>query len=443
MNEQDKNEKKKMRRQWLFFTGALCAAILFYLIVSRLSGLKGAINGFFSVISPILIGAVIAYALNPIAIFLHEKVFKKLKSRKLSWILSCVVSILVLLGIVSLVVFLLIPTFVKNVLELISNVDTYIENVKELMEKMNLPPAAKQRIFEFLDSDLLDKLVTLIQNNMNKILDAGVNVGGTILNIAIGFVFSVYFLFGKPRLMANAKKVFGLVVSEERYPGALHMLQRFHTIFTRYILCEIIDALIVGVANAIFMLALRMPYVAVVSVIVAVTNLVPTFGPIVGAAFGALILVLIHPWYALWFLIFTVVIQIIDGYVIKPKFYGDVMKVSPILILLFIIVMGKIMGVPGMLLAIPMAAIIEYLYKDMFLPWLEKRKERKEAEKHKVSVPFSEAAAYKAPETENAPESPKEALAPEEAEAADIMDAEAEEIETPDVVDDVPEEKEM
>ncbi|MBQ4000928.1 MAG: AI-2E family transporter, partial [Lachnospiraceae bacterium] len=347
MNDQDKNEKKKMRRQWLYFTGALCATVLFYLIVSRFNGLKGAINGFFTVLAPVLIGAVIAYALNPVAIFLDEKVFKKLKSRRLSWILSCVISILILVGIMATTVFLLIPTFVKNVLELLGNIGFYVANVKELVGRMNLPEAAVKRIYEFLDSDLLDKLVTLIQNNMNKIVDAGANVGGTILNIAIGFVFSVYFLFGKPRIKANAQKVFSMVVREERYPVILSMLQRFHSIFTRYILCEVIDAVIVGVANAIFMLAFRMPYVAVVSVIVAVTNLVPTFGPIVGAAFGALILVLINPWYALWFLVFTVIIQIIDGYVIKPKFYGDVMKVSPILILLFIIVMGKMFGIAG------------------------------------------------------------------------------------------------
>ncbi|MBR3436990.1 MAG: AI-2E family transporter [Lachnospiraceae bacterium] len=381
MNDQDKQEKKKMRKQWLYFTGALCATVLFYLIVSRFDGLKGAVNGFFTVLAPVLIGAVIAYALNPVALFLDEKVFKKLKSRKLSWILSCVISILILVGIVATTVFLLIPTFVKNVLELISKIDVYVDNVKELVSRMNLPEAAVTRIYEFLDSDLLDKLVTLVQNNMNKILDAGANVGGTILNIAIGFIFSVYFLFGKPRIKANAQKVFALVVREERYPVILSMLQRFHSIFTRYILCEVVDALIVGVANAIFMLAFRMPYVAVVSVIVAVTNLVPTFGPIVGAAFGALILVLINPWYALWFLVFTVIIQIIDGYVIKPKFYGDVMKVSPILILLFIIVMGKIFGIAGMLLAIPVAAIVEYLYKVMFIPWLSKRNETKKAER--------------------------------------------------------------
>ena len=416
MNEQDKQEKKKVRRQWLFFTGALCATVLFYLIVSRLSGLKGALDSFFKVVAPVVIGAVIAYALNPLTVFLNEKVFKKLKNRKLSWILSCIISLLILVGIVALVVFLLIPTFVNNVLELIDNIDVYVANVKQLVESLRLPDAAKQRIFEFLDSDLLGKLVKLIEDNMNDILNAGANVGGVLLNIAIGFVFSVYFLFGKPRMMENANKVFRMAVTEERYPVMLSMFQRFNTIFTRYILCEIIDAVIVGVANAIFMLALRMPYVAVVSVIVAVCNLVPTFGPIVGAAFGALILVLVNPWYALWFLVFTVILQTIDGYFIKPKMYGDVMKVSPILILLFIIVMGKPFGVGGLLLAIPLAAIVEYLYKVMFIPWLAKRKETREAEKNRPSTGLSEAAGYKAPEepAEDKAEDPDKVIDSEE-----------------------------
>ena len=458
MNEQDKNEKKKARRQWLYFTGALCATVLFYLIVSRISGQKSAMNSIVAVIAPVLIGAVIAYALNPITVFLHEKVFKKLKSRKLSWILSCIISILILLGIVSAVVFLLIPTFIRNVLELLSNINVYVANAKKLVEGLALPEAAKQRIFEFLDSDLLGKLVQLVEDNINKIVDAGANVGGAVLNTAIGFIFSIYFLFGKPRMMTNAKKVFSLAVSEERYPVMLSMFQRFNTIFTRYILCEIIDALIVGVANAIFMLALRMPYVVVVSVIVAVANLVPTFGPPVGAAFGALILMLVNPWYALWFLIFTVILQTIDGYFIKPKMYGDVMKVSPILILLFIIVMGKLFGVGGLLLAIPLAAIVEYLYKVMFIPWLTKRKETKKAEKNKASVTLSEAANYRAPEEAEAEaEDAAEAVEPEvaevvedaaeavEAEVAEVVEeaAEAVEAEVAEVVEDAQEEAEM
>jgi predicted PurR-regulated permease PerM len=110
-----------------------------------------------------------------------------------------------------------------------------------------------------------------------------------------------------------------------------------------------------------------------ISVVVGVTNLAPTFGPIVGCVIGAFILVLINPWYALWFILFTIALQTLDGYFIKPKLFGDSLGVPAIWVLVFIIVGGRMFGVWGIMLAIPCAAIINYIYEDVFLQRMEKR----------------------------------------------------------------------
>ncbi|MCI6637735.1 MAG: AI-2E family transporter, partial [Lachnospiraceae bacterium] len=157
-----------------------------------------------------------------------------------------------------------------------------------------------------------------------------------------------------------------------------------NTIMIRYIVGELLDALIIGLSNFVFFLIVGLPYNLLISVVVGVTNLAPTFGPIVGGVVGAFILVLNNPWHALWFIIFTIILQTIDGYVIKPKLFGNTLGVSSVWILVCIIVGGRMFGVPGILLAIPFAAISDYVYNNYILVVLENRKSkrREKAQEH-------------------------------------------------------------
>ena len=126
------------------------------------------------------------------------------------------------------------------------------------------------------------------------------------------------------------------------------------------------------------MFAMHMPYAMFCSVVVALTNLAPTFGPFVGAFICAVILLLAKPEAVIPFLLFTLLLQLVDGYVIKPRLFGSALKVPAFLVLVFLVVGGKIWGVPGVLLAIPLAAILSYIYKGIAVPWLRSRKEVKD-----------------------------------------------------------------
>ena len=134
-----------------------------------------------------------------------------------------------------------------------------------------------------------------------------------------------------------------------------------------------------GCINAIFMAIAGMQYIGLVSFIVAVANLLPTFGPIIGGVLGGFILLMVKPIHALMFIIFTIVLQFVDGYIIKPRLFGNTLGVSGLWILIAVIVAGEMFGVPGILLAIPGAAIIDRVYKENFLPMLERRRFRKDA----------------------------------------------------------------
>lgn len=169
-------------------------------------------------------------------------------------------------------------------------------------------------------------------------------------------------------------------LDESRYENTRTFLLRCNLILNRYIVFNILDALLVGVVNAIFMFIMGFPYAGLLSVVVGVTNLVPTFGPFVGGAIGAFILLLIKPWYAAAFMLFTLVLQLIDGYIIKPKLFGESLGVPALWILVGIVVGGKMFGIIGILLSIPIVAILDFSYKDYFLPWLESNRKKSASE---------------------------------------------------------------
>ena len=135
------------------------------------------------------------------------------------------------------------------------------------------------------------------------------------------------------------------------------------------------------------MMITGLPYAVLISVVVGVTNLAPTFGPIVGGVVGAFILVLVNPGYAICFLIFTLILQTVDGYILKPKLFGDSLGISSVLILVSIIILGRIFGVVGVLLSIPIAAIVDFMYRDLFLKPLEDRAEKETVDKELENDP--------------------------------------------------------
>ena len=167
------------------------------------------------------------------------------------------------------------------------------------------------------------------------------------------------------------------MLSREKHEAVMDFALRCDSILMNYLGQTMLDSLIIGVINAVFMLLCRMPYTGLISVIVAVTNLIPNFGPIIGAVFGGFILLLVNPWQALYFIVFTFVLQFFDAYILKPKLFSNSLGVSGLLILVMSIVLGNLGGIVGVLLAIPAAAILSFIYNDYFLPVQEKRKQNR------------------------------------------------------------------
>ena len=365
------------KQPWFSSAVAICLGVVLYLTLTHLSSILGAVGKFIGFFSPVLLGCVIAYMVNPLAKFIRGTVFKKMQGRhaaKAAAMSNTLAFILVIL----LLVFALatmIPQLVESMVAFAGNLPGYIRSLEKLLSDMGAV-AILDKLHEIAESTekIVETVTNLVKDNLTSIIQTSATAGKSVATFVLALILSIYLLAEKNSLMSGLKRFFTAVMRPERYEGMCTFLRRCDAILNRYIVFNMIDSLIVGVVNAVFMIILRMPYIGLVSFIVALFNLIPTFGPIIGAVIAAFILLLVRPWYARAFLIFTAVLQTLDGYVIKPKLFGDSLGVSGLWILIGIVVGGRMFGVVGILLAIPVVAILDFMYSEYFLAWLERRK---------------------------------------------------------------------
>ena len=349
--------------RWVPYTVASCSAVALYVLLTNLNEVRGFLAQIFSYLSPVIYGIIIAYLLNPIVRFFADRCFGWMRHRKLARGLGVAIATLLLLLALAFIAISIFPQLIASVEGLVANLDQYVAGIQSKLNEL----AAR---FEFLHlnlsetiqwTQLLKKAVEWLPQNLPAILNTSVRIGSGVFNACITFIIAIYILMDQERLVHGIKSLCVLVFS----PTTCLRLRRFcahcNHIILRYVGSDLLDSLIIGVANFLFMLIFNMPYPLLISVIVGITNLIPTFGPIIGAVPSALIILLVNPWKAFWFIIWTMILQTLDGYVIKPLLYGDTLGLPAVWVLISIIVGGRIFGILGVLLAIPFAAICSYL----------------------------------------------------------------------------------
>jgi len=353
-----------------------------YLLLSNQGFLLGAMSAVFKIVKPVISGIIVAYIFNPLANLFDRKVFNKLKNEKTRWRLSVAFALIVLALGVTLLCFALIPQLADSVSTLIENMGMYVATLQELLKSFEGGRTGKLFGFDFsgiatFGDRLLENVANYFKDNMDSVVMTSSSIGKGVLDTVIAFILAIYFLLDKHRITAGVNRFLSLIMKDESYNRWSDFLSRCNLILIRYIGVDVVDGIVVGVVNFLFMVIMRMPYTALISVIVGITNLAPTFGPIVGAVIGAFILVLVNPWYALWFLIFTIILQTVDGYILKPRLFGGSLGVSALMVLISIIIGGRLFGVVGILFAIPFAAIIDFVWKDYVIKKLEERKAKR------------------------------------------------------------------
>lgn len=349
---------------WFQITIALAIVVAFYFVLQHLGTIWTGVKVIWNIIVPLIVGLIIAYIIDPLVRVFERTLFKKVKRRNIARYISIAISIVLVVAAVVAILWILIPQLITSVQVLVANLGDYMANLEKWLKSIGGGIFASQ-VSDINFTDISARLAGWLGRiaSGENIINASVSVGSSLISFLMSAILSVYYLVAKDRLIDMAKKFFAMILKEKRYDHFINFCSSCNKILVRYIWCTLLEALMVGVANAILMLIFRMPYVAIISVVVGVFNLAPTFGPIAGGVIGAFILIMVDPWKALIFIIITIVLQAIDGYIVKPRLFSGTLGVSALLILVSIIVLGRIFGVVGILFAIPFAAIVQYVFK--------------------------------------------------------------------------------
>ena len=319
---------KWAKKKWVSYTIATCSAVVLYIILSNIGSIAEGFGSIYTFVKPVVTGMIIAYVFNPVANLFDRKVFKKIKNEGTRWKLSVAVTLILIILAVTLLFVALIPQLISSISTFISNVGGYVETLQKALR--GLENTSAKGLFGFdlgkianIGDTILAKISSYFSENMKDVVNTSANFGKGVFDIAISFILAIYLLLDKTRLLKAVKRLLSLLMKPENYRATGEFIKRCNNIIIRYISFDIIDGIIVGIVNFIVMAIIGIPYSVLISVIAGVTNLAPTFGPIVGAAIGAFILILVQPWFCVAFLIITIVLQTVDGYILKPKLFGE------------------------------------------------------------------------------------------------------------------------
>ena len=381
MKKSWKERYKESRNLQIFVV--ICGAILFYALITHLAIVKNAFQYILGILAPVIVAVIIAFLLSPVIGFLEKKLFGKFKRRKGLHAACVILTVLVICILLILLLYLLVSQVAASITHLLANFDNYVQALGKLIADRLGARAQDVTVFGVNLGDLvnietshLEEFGATVLNwateHMDGIIGRAMSFGSNILNVFITLMLSIYMLMDIDHLKRSFSRFFRSVMEPDRYHRFARISMQSSRIFLRYFGSNLLDALIIGVAAYVFMLILRLPYSLLIAVIVGVFNLVPTFGPIVGAILSAFLILLVNPLGALWFIIYSIVSQFIDANLLKPKLFGDTTGLRPMWVLAAIIICGGLFGIVGMVLGVPLFAIFAIIMNER----IEKRLQR-------------------------------------------------------------------
>ena len=319
-------------------------------------------------VGPFLIALLIAYVLAPFVRRVNRflrKIFKRLPE-KAGMVISMFIVYLIALGcIIALLVYVL-PEVVRNLMDLISRIPEGYRQLMKLLQHLQerFPQLDLSSVISMLErtqGDLINSLTNASGEIIPVLYTASVSIVQWFVNFVIAIVVSIYMLYGKKALKRLCKVILYAFIPVEHIPEVRTVLGDCNRIFGKYLVSKMVDSVIIGILCAFLMTILRLPYVFLISVVVGVTNMIPYFGPFIGAIPGLVIELVVSPVKALIFLIMILCLQQFDGLYLGPKLMGNSTGMKPIWIIFAITIGGKFFGVIGMFLGVPVLAILAYL----------------------------------------------------------------------------------
>ena len=361
-----------MKIEWKSCFKVGFSAFILFLCITYWGVVAGAFLKIIGAAVPLIIGFVIAYAINILMSFYERTFFEKSKSDKMKKAkrpVCLIFAIVTMLAIIALVIGLVVPQFISCIRLVIEMLPGAIENVVDYFETL---PVMPKDVTDFLKSLDIQKIISQVAgvvtsgvgNVMDAVMRAASSVFSGTVTTFLSIIFAIYLLIGKDSLCAKADKVFKHYVPEKIRNKVYYVLSVFNDCFHKYIVGQCIEAVILGSLCALGMTILRLPYAAMIGALVAFTALIPVAGAYIGAFVGAFMILMMSPVKALIFLIFIVILQQLEGNLIYPKVVGNSIGLPSILVLAAVTIGGGIMGIPGMLVGVPITAAIYKIIKD-------------------------------------------------------------------------------
>ena len=339
-------------------------AISFAALIFYFKEVWAFVEQLFSLALPFFIGFAIAFLLFPVQRrveqFLALTLFRRKKHPKISRMLSTIASVAFLVVLVYLFLIIMLPQVISSIQSIIGYATAFLRSNKDLLNDLLIR-------FDFLsvDGDQLvvawENIATKLSGNITMVLDnlfaISMSIVGTVFDLLVALITAFYILLDKDRLGAQIKKIGYSCMKEDSVVELIYWTRQANRIFAGFISGKIVDSAIIGVLCYIGMLIFRMEYPLLISLVIGVTNVIPFFGPFIGWIPCALILLLVNPMSALWFSLFILFLQQLDGNVIGPHILGDSVGVSALNIMIAIVIGGGLFGFAGMLLSVPLYAL--------------------------------------------------------------------------------------
>lgn len=367
----------------------IVACIICYFAFLRIDDIARVAKEIGMILQPIIMGLVFAYLLNPMVTMIERKILPLLqgkmknekKARSFARNTGVLVSLLVTLAVVVLLLNMIIPELYESIRDMIVSLPGQMNQAMDYLEQHAIHDSAisgtLQTVLEngaaALETWLSTDLIRQVNQMMSSLTSGVISFFSTLFNIAIGLIVSVYVLTTKEQFIGQAKKITYALFQKDRANLLLQITRKSNEIFGGFVIGKIIDSIIIGIICFVVLSILRMPYTLLVSVVVGVTNIIPFFGPFIGAIPSIILILLAEPIKGVYFMIFILLLQQFDGNILGPKILGNSTGLSAFWVVFSILLGGGLFGFIGMVMGVPTFAVLYYLV-NMFVEEKLKRK---------------------------------------------------------------------
>lgn len=358
-----------MKKKIITYVSVAVITIIIYFSFYNMNALKSFFGSVISLLSPFILGFGIAFLLNKPMMLIETKVLgnwniKQGHKRTISAISALVIAI----AAVTLFFWLLIPQLVASVVSLVDSFPKYIKDFQifldEVIAENHLDANEIQKFFG--DRDIFNRLTQLVTDVLPQMARMSYSFMNMLLNVVLGIMSALYMMLDKEKLCRHLRIAVYAIFPKDSAGYLLHVSETAAAIFNNFIIGKAIDSCIIGILCYIGMSILQLPYALLLAVIVGVTNMIPVFGPFIGAVPGVFLLLIIHPIDAVYFALFILLLQQFDGNILGPLILGDKLGLPSLWILFAVCIGGGIFGIIGMFIGVPLFAVIYTLLKEFF-----------------------------------------------------------------------------